>query len=365
MEKRAWIEVDLGIIKDNISRIKKYTDRKFMACVKGDSYGMGMCKISKSIDRFVDFFGVATTSEAISLKNSGIKKPILVMGPILPGDVEDLVMNEVRITLFDDKILKTIGEVVRKRGKKAYVHIKVDTGLGRIGINDRQAPAFIQKVINNQGIEVEGVFTHFATAGSKDRTYAHKQMEKFNTVLSSVANCNIPFKHLANSSAVLNIPESYKKTDMIRIGLLIFGVYPEVNLYKKLPLRCAVKGFCRAIHLKTVPGGTPLSYGLTYTTKKISTIVTAGIGYADGLRRLLSNNFSLTHKGHKVRIVGNICMDQTLVNATNRNVKTGDILEVIGDNFEVEEMAKICKTIPQEILCGFGSPRMEKIYKNA
>jgi len=359
------MEVDLGIIKTNIKKIKKYTGRKFMACVKGDCYGMGMCRISGSIESVVDCFGVATTSEAVSLRDSGIKKPVLIMGPILPGDVETLVMNQIRITLFDERMLKVIGDVARRRGKKAFVHIKVDTGLGRIGVNAGKAPAFIQKAMNNEGIAVEGVFTHFATAGWKDKTYARKQLQRFNAVLSSIAGRNIPIRHIANSPAILNLPEAHMKSDMTRIGLLIFGVYPEVTFYRKLPLECAVKGFCRAIYVKKVPGGTSLSYGLTYTAPKTAAIATTGIGYADGLSRLLSNNFHFIRGGRKARIVGNICMDQTLVNVTGMSVKAGDIMQVTGDDFEIEQMAKICKTVPQEILCGFGSPRMEKVYKNA
>lgn len=363
MEKRAWIEIDLNKIRQNINKIKKYTGRKFMACVKGDCYGMGMHKISCSIESAVDCFGVATTSEAILLRESGIKKTVMVLGPVLPGDVEILVMNDVRITLFNDEMLKTVRAVARKRGKRAVVHIKVDTGLGRIGVNTERAAEFIQKVINSREIKIEGIFTHFATAGWKDKSYAKKQLREFNKVLNTVTDFDIPVKHIANSPSILNLPETYKNFDMTRIGLLIFGVYPEVYLYKKLPLECAVRGFCRAGYVKTVPAGTSLSYGITYATAKTAKIATTGIGYADGLKRLLSNNFHFTYNGRKVKIVGNICMDQTLVDVTGKNVKSGDALQVFGDNFEIEDMAKICKTVPQEILCGFGSARMEKIYK--
>jgi len=168
---------------------------------------------------------------------------------------------------------------------------------------------------------------------------------------------------MANSPGILNIPDSYRNFDMVRIGLLLFGVYPEKRFYKKLPLTCAIKGFCRVHYIKSVPKGTYLSYGLTYRTAKNSTIATAGIGYADGLRRGLSNNFHFLLKDQKVKIVGKICMDQTLVDVTGKDVKIGDILQVFGNNFEIEEMAEKLKTIPQEVLCGFGSERMEKKYK--
>jgi len=364
MEKRAWIEIDISRIIKNIGLIKEYTGKKFMACVKGNCYGMGMSKISREIEKCVDYFGVATTSEAIELREAGIKKPVLVMGPILPEDVETLIMNNICITLFNEETLKAIENTVKKRKKTASVHIKIDTGLGRIGTIPEKTAGFIEKVAGINGIKIEGIFSHFATAGWKDRAYATEQLRKFNDVLDSVKQFNIPLKHMANSPGILNIPESYKNFDMIRIGLLLFGVYPEKYFYRKLPLERAVRGFCKVFYVKDVPEGTFLSYGLTYKTARKSRIATAGIGYADGLRRGLSNNFNFLWKGQKVKLVGNICMDQTLIDVTGKNVKTGDTLQVFGDNFEIEEMAEKLKTVPQEILCGFGSERMEKIYKN-
>ncbi len=363
MEKRAWIEIDIKKIVKNIGAIKKYTGRKFMACVKGNCYGMGMRKISSEIEKYVDYFGVATTSEAIELRETGIKKPVLVMGPVLPGDVETLIMNNIRITLFNEETLKAIENTVKKRRKVASVHIKIDTGLGRIGITPEKAPEFIEKVSGIKGIEVEGIFSHFATAGWRDRTYAKEQLKKFYYVLNSIKKLNIPVKHIANSPGILNIPESYKNFDMIRIGLLLFGVYPEKYFYRKLPLERAVRGFCRVFYVKSVPEGTFLSYGLTYKTNRKSSIVTAGIGYGDGLRRGLSNNFHFLWKGEKVKLAGNICMDQTIIDVTGKDVRQGDTLQIFGDNFEIEEMAEKLKTVPQEVLCGFGSERMEKVYK--
>lgn len=363
MEKRAWIEVDIKKIIKNIETMKRYTGKKFMACVKGNCYGMGMKEISEKIEQFVDSFGVATTSEALQLREIGIKKPVLVMGPVLSEDVEVLIMNNIRITLFSEEILKKISDVVKKRDREASVHIKIDTGLGRIGLIPDKASDFIEKAASVKGINIEGIFSHFATAGWKDKVYAKEQMRRFNHTLKSIEKFHIPLKHIANSPAILNIPESYKNFDMIRIGLLLFGVYTEKHLVRKLTLERALKGYSRVLYVKIVPAGTFLSYGLTYRTKRNSQIATAGIGYADGLRRGLSNNFHFLWKGKKVKIVGNICMDQLLVDTTGKNVKQGDILQVFGDNLEIEDMAEKIHTVPQEVLCGFGSERMEKIYR--
>ncbi len=365
MERRAWVEIDIDRIKRNIEKMKEYTGRKFMACVKADCYGMGMREISGKIEKNVDFFGVATTSEAVSLRDCGIKKPVLVLGPVLPGDIETLVSRDIRITLFSEELLKTAASAARKTGKKAIVHIKIDTGLGRIGINPERAWKFISIAAGKEEIETEGIFTHFATAGWKNKEYAGRQLTQFKEVLDTVSSCRIPVKHMANSPAILNIPEAYRSFDMIRIGLLMLGVYPEKHFYKRLPLECAVKGFCRVNFIKTVPKETFISYGITFKTEKAATkIATVGIGYADGLKRRLSNKFHFSWKGRKARILGNICMDQTIADITGKNIRTGDILQVFGDNFEIEDMAGIVQTIPQEILCGFGSARMQKIYLN-
>lgn len=365
MEKRAWIEVDLPAISGNIQKIKRHAGgKKFMACVKADCYGMGMRRIARYIEKDADFFGVAESSEALALRESGIKKPVLVMGSVLPGDVEELVVNDIRITLCSREVLEEIAKAIKRRGKKANVHIKVDTGLGRIGVMPEDAAGFAREASGIKGLNIEGIFTHLATADWQDKKYAGAQIEKFEEVLKKTAGLNIPLKHIANSAAIINFPRTYENFDMVRIGLLFLGVYPEKYLYKGLPLTAALKGYCRVLYLKEVPRGTPLSYGITYKTKKKRThIATVGLGYGDGFKRFLSNRYSLEFKGKRLNVLGNICMDQTLLDVTGTDIRIGDAVKVIGDNFEVEDMALAGKTVPQEILCGFGSSRMEKIYK--
>ena len=360
-----WIEVDIGKIRKNIIKMKNFTGRKFMATVKSDFYGMGAEFLSKKIEDFVDYFGVATPSEAIQLKEKKIKKPILVLGPVLPSDVDELVMRGVEITLSGEEIFRKIRQITKKREKKATVHIKVDTGMGRIGVKVEEAVDFFKKVVEEKGIFVKGIFTHLATAEWRNKEYAKYQIETFYKVLEEINKIKkVPLKHIANSASILNIPETYKNFDMIRIGLLTLGVYPEKYLSKKLKLDCALSGFCRILFLKELPADKYLSYGITYKTKKKTKIATLGIGYGDGLKRFLSNKFSLKWKGGKVKIIGNICMDQTLIDVSGKDVKIGDKIQIFGSNFEIENMAKIGNTVPQEILCGFGSKRMVKVYKN-
>jgi len=365
MEMRTWIEIDIEKIRKNILKVKQITGRKFLASVKCDLYGMGIKEVAKNIDDIVDFYGVACLDEAIELINLGIKKPVLIMGNVLPEDIEECILNDIRITLCNEENLEKIIKVCKKHQKNAIVHIKLDTGMGRIGLRGEKIIPFIEKCLSFKCIKIEGIFSHFATAEWKDKTYACKQLNEFKEKINIIENLiKIPIKHIANSGAILNLPESYKDFDMVRIGLLILGVYPAKYLTKKIEFDCAIKCFTRVLFVKTVEKNTPLSYGLSYTTKRKTDIATCGIGYGDGLRRYLSNKFYLKWKGKKMKIIGNICMDQTLINITGNYVKIGDIIEVFGDNYEIETMAEIGNTVPQEILCGFGSKRVKKIYKN-
>ncbi len=364
MEKRAWIDVDFPSICDNIDKMKKTTGRKFLACVKADCYGMGMSSIARGIEKKADFFGVAETSEAISLREGGIRKPVLVMGSMLPGDADILAVNNIRITLCNREMLKKIASVAAKRNIRVNVHIKIDTGLGRIGVMPGEAVDFIEEASKVKGIRIEGIFTHLATADWDDDGYARGQLGSFMNILRKVESMKIPIRHIANSAALIKFPETYRDFDMVRIGLLFLGVYPDRKLHAGLPLKPALSGHCRVLYLKDVPRGTGLSYGITYRTRKdITKVATVGIGYGDGYKRFLSNRYWMEYKGKKLRILGNVCMDQTLVDATGTGLKTGETLRIFGDRFEIEEMAVRGNTVPQEILCGFGSRRMEKIYK--
>lgn len=365
METRTWIEVDIEKIRKNILKVKNLTRKKFLASVKCNFYGMGIKNVAKKIDDLVDFYGVACLDEALELKKLNLKKPILIMGSILPEEVEQCILNNIRITLCNDEIFQKIKEISIKSQKKAIVHIKVDTGLGRIGLKEKEIIPFVEKIIDFKGIEIEGIFSHFATSEWKDKTYANHQLNIFKKVISNIENyIKIPIKHIANSGAVLNIPESYKDFDMVRVGLLILGVYPAKYLAKKVKFNCAIKGFTRVSFIKDVEKLTPLGYGLSFITKRKMKVATCSIGYGDGLRRSLSNKYWLKLNGEKVKIIGNIFMDQTLIDVTGKNVKIGDIIEIFGDNFEIETMAEISNTVPQEILCGFGSERVKKIYIN-
>ncbi len=363
MRNRTWIEINIKKIRRNIEKIKRFTGKKILASVKCNLYGMGVEEVAKEIDDIVDFYGVACLDEAMELKNLNIKKPILIMGSLYPKEVKECILNDIRITLCNDEVLNEIVKVCKKYQKRAIVHIKVDTGMGRIGLREKEFLPFMEKVYKFGGIEIEGIFSHFANAENRDKSYSYYQLALFDKFLKSIENkIKIPLKHIANSAGILNIPESYKNFDMVRIGLLLLGVYPARYLSKIIKFECAISCFTRVSFIKEVEKGVPLSYGLTFTTKRKTKVATCCIGYGDGLRRALSNKYFLKWKNEKLRIIGNICMDQTLIDATGKNVKVGDVIKVFGNDYGIEKMAEIVKTCPQEILCGFGSKRINKIY---
>jgi len=362
INRRAWIEVSLGAIVRNIGKMKAYSGRKFMACIKADCYGMGAVAVARAVAPVADMFGVATVREALELRSAGIRTPMLVLGMISPEDVADAIRNNVSLTLCDRRILKEIVRAAGTQHKKAKVHIKVDTGMGRIGIPPEQVAALLEDTVGEKPLVVEGIFSHLATAEWKDTTYARGQVGRFKKVLETVCGPDNVCRHIANSPALLNLPESFRDYDMIRIGLLMLGVYPDPRFYDRLPLECAVKGYARLLFVKDVPRGTPLSYGITYRAPRAMKVGTIGMGYADGLRRALSNKFALASGRRPARIVGNVCMDQTLVDLTGTRAAAGDTLQVFGDGFEIEAMAAVAETVAQEILCGFGSRRVDKVY---
>lgn len=365
MQKRAWIEIDIAKIRRNVNTMKLFTGKTFLACVKANCYGMGMTEIALGIESVVDYFGVATLNESLELRNAGIAKPILLLGTVLPDEVEDAVSHGITISLCNKEILKEAGKNARKYKREAIVHINVDTGMGRVGIPPSDAKNFVEEVIKEKGVCLEGIFTHFPTAGWKDKSYSVRQLKIFNGLLADMEKkVRFKFKHVESSSAIVNLKKECASFNMARIGILLFGIYPNRKFSRKLPLDFVLKCYSRVFFVKDVPKNTRLSYGLSFCAKRKTTVATVGIGYGDGLRRALSNRLALKIAGANAQIIGNICMDQTLLNVTGKNVSVGDTVEVFGKRFDIEKMAELTDTVAQEILCGFGSRRLEKVYKN-
>lgn len=358
-QKERVLEIDLEAIAHNVKTLKKITERKLLACVKCDGYGTGAIPVSKKIERYTDWFGVATLEEAISLRKSGIKKPVLVLGPVLVKEINRAKDYNISLTAGSMEFIREL-----QVAENLSIHIKVDTGMGRIGILPEQLYQAIE-IIKKSKIKLDGIFSHFSDSENPDRRYSLRQIEIFRNALSSIPSKYSSITHIANSGGVVNVPESVKYFQMIRTGLLLFGVYPSLflRIFKRIHgLRYSLKGKCRILLIRQVDAGTKISYGGVYECPYKTRIAIAGIGYGDGLRRNLSNRFFVKHDNEMFPIRGRICMDQAIIEV-NESVIEGSELVFLDEQLSIESMAQICKTVPHEIMTGFGVPRLTKVYR--
>ncbi len=339
-----------------------------MAIVKANAYGHGICEVSDVLAKEgVEYLGVATVDEALTLRNTGFKIPILVMGSVLETEAEIAAKHDITVTLCDRDALKQFIAASKKAGKQLKVHVKVDTGMGRIGVWHEEAVSFISEVSGRKEIDLEGVYTHFSSAG-RDKIFTTMQIESFERILEEIEKkgINIKYKHAANSIAIVDWKKSH--LNLVRPGILLYGIYPKRNFRKKFDLEPVMTLKTRVVHLKNTPPGRSISYGRTFITQSHTNIATIPIGYADGYGRILSNKAEALIKGHHVKIAGIVTMDQTLLDIGHlKDVKLGDEVILIGKQGEaeipVEKVAKLAGTIPYEIVAGI-TDRVPRVYKN-
>ncbi|KKC29066.1 alanine racemase [Caldanaerobacter subterraneus] len=364
------VEVNLDSIVHNFREIKRVVgDRvKVMGVVKANAYGHGAYHVAKAlVENGVDYLAVATVEEALELRSYGITAPVLILGYTPLSQAGEAVEKDVTFTAFDLKYVKELGEIASRKGKKAKIHVKIDTGMGRIGYTDFDlAEREIEEMSKLEGIELEGIFSHFATSDEKDKDYAREQFERFADMLKRLEKrgVNITLKHIANSGAITDL--NYAYLDMVRPGITLYGSYPSDDVNKILDLRPAMNFKTKIVYIKEVPENTSISYGRTFITKRPSKIATLPIGYADGLNRLLSNNHEVLVRGKYVPIVGRVCMDQTMIDVTEvEGVEVGDEVVIFGEQegkrITADDIAKKLRTIPHEVYCGI-SRRVPRIY---
>ena len=365
----VWAEINLHNIKENIHGIKRLvgTGVRVMAVVKAEAYGHGAVQVARAARHTgVGWFGGSLPEEGIDLRRAGIADSILVFGPLQPDQVKPVVRYDLISTISLMESAKSLsGEAVRT-GKTVKVHIKIDTGMGRVGVLPEDAVGFVEQVKSLPGLEVQGIYSHFATADEADLTYARKQLDKFSEVLTALANAEIsvPIKHMANSGAIINLPESH--FDLVRPGIIMYGLYPSPEVPKeKLTLLPAFSLKTKVSHAKKVSAGTGVSYGQIYHATKETFIATIPIGYADGWSRLLTAKANALIHDKRFPIVGRICMDQCMVDTGNEQVRPGDPVTLIGSQGEqqitADEIAKLLGTINYEVVCMI-SDRVPRIY---
>jgi alanine racemase len=365
----TWAEIDLDAIRHNLACIRGLIDKKVkvMAVVKANAYGHGIGRISRVlVEDGVSYLGVATVDEALNLRRFGIDAPVLVLGSVLEHEAKAAVENNITLTLCDQGLLEVLTDMAKRTGSRSKVHIKVDTGMGRLGVWHEEAFGFIKEACSRKEIEVEGVYTHFSSAG-RDKMVTRLQLNSFEQVLKEMesAGLNAKYKHAANSIAVVDWERSH--LNLVRPGILLYGVYPKEDFRRDFKLRPVMNLKTRIVHLKETPPGRSISYGRTYITQKWTKIATIPIGYADGYGRILSNKAEALLKGQYVRVVGMVTMDQTLLDVGHvKDARVGDEVVLIGRQGEaeilIEKIAKLAGTIPYEILSAI-TDRVPRIYK--
>ncbi|MBR5800222.1 MAG: alanine racemase [Lachnospiraceae bacterium] len=375
--KRVYAQIDLDAIRYNILQMQNVIEpgTKILGVIKTDGYSHGAVPIAQELEpmEVMAGFAVATAEEALVLRRAGIKKPILILGYAFPYSYKDLIREEVRLTVFRRDMLGEISQAVedlKEEGVdvKAKIHIKVDTGMSRIGIfPDEEGLLFVKDAVNTKGIEVEGIFTHFATADEKEKKDAFLQLDKFKAFLDLVKEngIHIPIKHCANSAAIIEMKQA--SMDMVRAGISLYGLYPshEVNR-EALPLKPALSLYSHVIYLKEIKPGTAVSYGGTYIAQETRKVATIPVGYGDGYPRGLSGEGYVLIRGQKAPIIGRVCMDQFMVDVTHLNdVCEGDLVTLIGTDGEqtitLEELADIAKRLHYEFACDLGK-RIPRVY---
>lgn len=372
MNKRAWAEVNLDAIASNMREIRRITSpsAKIMAVVKADAYGHGFLETAKTLlDNGADCLAVAMLQEAKQLRSRGIDVPILILGATDADAVEDILDFDIIPNVFSYEFAKALSYAAEKKDKPAKIHIKIDTGMTRIGFvaSDGDNHDIIEEILRISRLpylEVDGIFSHFATADETDRTFTDIQFRRFMAVCDALEKrgLHIPCRHICNSAGIMMYPEMH--LDMVRPGIILYGLYPSEEVDRsRLALTPAMTLKAQISLVKTVNENREVSYGKTYITDKKTKIATVPIGYADGYPRRLSGKAKMAVGTTPVSVIGRICMDQCMIDVTNVNtINAGDEVTIFGaDTVTADDLAKWAETIHYEIVCVIGK-RIPRIY---
>ncbi len=369
---RTWVEIDLDALGANMREIRKATDKNALitAVVKADAYGHGAEEVSRVLlKNGADRLAVACIAEARHLRRCGFTVPILILGASEATDAEEIVKNDVTAAVFSYDVAKAISDAALKMKKTAKIHIKVDTGMSRIGViageNEDAAIAEIKEIAKLSGIEIEGVFSHFSTSDEKETDYTKKQLDIFLKFCERLKNegVDIPIRHIANSAAIMMYPEAH--LDMVRAGIVLYGLYPSEEVDKKrLPLIPVMRMKARITMVKEKEAGWGVSYGREYITEGRTKIATVPVGYADGYTRSIAKEGKILVKNETLaKIIGRICMDQCMIDVTNvNNINAGDEVTLFGEKqVTADDIAAWADTINYEVVCLI-SKRVPRVY---
>lgn len=369
MYYRTYVKIDLDAIEYNVNNIIKKLDgkAKLLAVVKADAYGHGAVEIAKALEDKCDFFGVACVDEAMELVDSGIKKPVLILGYVSPQQFDVVVKNNIRIPIFSYDSAKALSDEAVCQGKTASYHFCIDTGMSRIGFQVNEESADICKKISNlPNIMAEGIFSHFATADESDRSKAEKQKVLFDNFIKMLAkrDITIPIKHINNSAGIMVFDDML---DMVRSGIITYGLYPSGEVDKSLlDIKPAMEWKSYVSHIKVLEKGREVSYGGTYVTEKDTVVATIPVGYADGYPRCLSNIGRIIINGKYANIIGRVCMDQFMVDVTDiDDIELEKDVTLVGCDGDavltMEEVSELAHSFNYELPCRV-SQRVPRVY---
>ena len=369
---RVYAKINLDAIAYNMEQMKQRVDgnTQIMAVIKTDGYGHGAVQVAQMIEKYPYIWGfaVATLDEAVILRTEGITKPILVLGCIFPDQYMAMLDYDIRMNVYTEEMAKEISQMARREGKTAYMHIKLDTGMARLGFSTTiESVEAIERISHLSNIKMEGVFTHFAKADEADKTFTNKQIADFRYMLDRLEERKVSFEyeHCSNSAAIIDVEDA--RFNLVRAGISTYGLYPSDEVNKEsVHLKPALALKSHVAYVKEIESGTPVSYGGTFVSDKKMKIATIPVGYGDGYPRSLSGKGYVLIRGKQAPILGRICMDQFMVDVTDiEGVSFGDKVTLIGrdgnESISVEMLSELSGRFNYEFICDLGK-RIPRVY---
>lgn len=365
----TFVEVDLDAISDNLAAIVAHVaPASVMPILKANAYGHGLVRIARHLETLgVREVGVAYLEEAVLLRRKGVAMDILVLGGLAASQTAAFIELGLTMTASSVSKIQRIDAVARAGGNTARVHLKIDTGMGRIGVSHRTAASLFEAATAAESVRVEAVYSHFACADEADLTSAHRQVDRFNEALAYYPErgLEMPRRHMANSGGIIQLPEAHFET--VRPGILMYGIQPSADVPRIVPVRPALSWHSEVVYFKVLPEAESVSYGSTWTADGPTRLVTVPVGYGDGYFRLLSNRGEVVINGARHPIRGRVCMDQFMVDIGQSSAYNGDEVVLIGGDgafISVEDIATWADTIPYEVLTNINT-RVPRVYRQA
>jgi alanine racemase len=369
----STIEIDLAALRHNFSQVRKLVGptTAILGVVKSDAYGHGMVSVARELEiQGVEYLGVSTCREGVPLRQAGLKTPILLLLGIEEDEITEVIEHDLTPVLFREDIAEAISSAALAAGTQIPVHLKIDTGMGRLGVPYVEAEEFFALVQSLKGMRVEGLLSHFASADEHDKSFSTQQLERFRRTLNQAkrAGLNFRYAHIANSAGIIDLPDSYHQ--LVRPGIMLYGGPPSQELHHPVPLKPVMTLKTRVLQLKEVAAGSPLGYGCTYLTSRPSRIATLPIGYDDGYDRLLSNKGEVLVRNCRAPVVGRVSMCLITVDVTEiPEVQPDDEVVLLGrqgdEEITADEIAAKTDTINYEIFCNFGGLRKKHFLNSS